>query len=356
MGASSWLHASSADEFENPFFSKGGAPSTGGPPNSGPGSGKWQKPEGSLEPLNADRIVLRSTLIRGLEGYVEFGKEFSRYEITPSGVTIHFNDGSEAHGSLLVGADGASSRVRKQFVPHLRFLDTEGRFFYGKSTLTPELEGMLNQKCLNGMTVIQDRSHDRPPLSLLLEPIRFKDNEFRKDLPNDYIYWVLLAHKGVQNNNNNENSKDDDDGMTDTQLLSLPNTDAAALATKLTSHWHPSLRPLFHHQDSAQTSLIRIISAHPDLAAWEPSNRVTLVGDAAHAISPTAGVGATMALRDASVLMEVLKEDGGITKEEVGRYEEVMREGARKAIQTSALGGKQMFGMRPFEELEEVVV
>lgn len=360
MGVSSWLHASSADESENPFFSKGGAPSAGGPPNSGPGSRQWEGPEGGLEPLNADRIVLRSTLIRGLEGYIEFGKEFSRYEITPSSVTIHFCDGSEAHGSLLVGADGASSRVRKQFVPQLRFLDTEGRFFYGKTTPTPELEGTLNRKCLKGMTIIQDRSSDRPPLSLLLEPIRFKDNEFRKDLPNDYIYWVLLAHKSFQNNTNNtsENSKehdDDNNNMTDAQLLSLPNAAAASLATKLTRHWHPSLHPLFHHQDRDQTSLLRIVSAPPDLPAWAPSDRVTLVGDAAHAMSPTAGVGATTALRDASALMEALRE-GGVTREGVGRYEGAMREGAGKAIRMSAVGGKVMFGMRPFEELEVVAI
>ena len=39
-----------------------------------------------MEPLNADRTVLRGVLMRGLEGYVEFGKEFEGFETTAAGV------------------------------------------------------------------------------------------------------------------------------------------------------------------------------------------------------------------------------------------------------------------------------
>lgn len=220
-------------------------------------------------------------------------------------------------------------------------MDTEGRFFYGKSTLTPELEEQFNERCLKGMAVVQDRTTD-VPVTLLLEPVRFKDNEFRKELPKDYIYWVLLARKAVQ-------------GMTDAELLGLPNDESAELAKKLTSHWHPSFHALFDHQDSAQTSLLRIISAPPDIPVWKASSRVTLIGDAAHVMSPTAGIGVTSALRDAAMLAEVLREEG-ITSEAVGKYEAFMRQNAKEGISRSTLGGKHMFGMRPFEQLGRVVV
>lgn len=346
QGPGAKLDALNAEQIED-FFGKGGPPHVGGRPELGnPGkgghsAGMMQKPEDGTEPLNADRMVLRSVLMRGLEEYVEFGKDFSAYEITPSGVNLRFSDGSQAEGSLLVGADGASSKVRKQYVPQLSLVDTEGRFFYGKSTLTPELEEKFNEKCLKGMAVVQDRTGD-VPMTLLLEPVRFKDNEFRKDLPKDYIYWVLLARKGVQ-------------GMTDAQLLGLPNNESAQLAKEMTSHWHPSFHALFNHQDTSQTSLLRIISAPPDIPTWDPSTRVTLIGDAAHVMSPTAGVGATCALRDAAMLAEVLG-DEGVCQEGVGRYEAFMRENAKEGISRSALGGKHMFGMRPFEQLGKVVV
>lgn len=329
------LDALSAEEIES-FFTKGG-PSAGGPTVA-----LAQKPEGSPDPLNADRMVLRSVLMRGLEEFIEFGKDFSAYEISPSGVTLRFSDGSEAQGSLLVGADGAGSRVRKQCVPQLSLVDTEGRFFYGKSTLTPELEEKFNEKCLQGMAVIQDRTGDTP-ISLILEPVRFKDNEFRKDLPPDYIYWVILASKGLH-------------GLTDAQLLDLPNTESAHLAQKVTAHWHPSFHPLFAHQDTAQTSILRIISAPLDYPTWDPSPRVTLVGDAAHVLAPTSGVGATCALRDAAKLAEVLRDEwGAVSERGVGRYEEFMRRNAREGIARSQVGGRFMFGMRPFEELGKVV-
>jgi 2-polyprenyl-6-methoxyphenol hydroxylase-like FAD-dependent oxidoreductase len=61
---------------------------------------------------------------------------------------------------------------------------------------------------------------------------------------------------------------------------------------------------------------------------WEPS-RVALVGDAAHAMLPTLGMGANLALRDAQQLVERLDAAGrdraGIVAA-IGDYERDMRE------------------------------
>jgi 2-polyprenyl-6-methoxyphenol hydroxylase-like FAD-dependent oxidoreductase len=65
------------------------------------------------------RITLRQVLLDGLENAVHFDKRFLRYEETPDGrVIAHFDDGSSAIGDILVGADGANSKVRGQFLPH----------------------------------------------------------------------------------------------------------------------------------------------------------------------------------------------------------------------------------------------
>ena len=72
-------------------------------------------------------------------------------------------------------------------------------------------------------------------------------------------------------------------------------------------------------------------------------------------MSPTAGIGATSALRDAAVLAEVLMMEG-VCREGVGRYEAFMRGNAREGIERSAVGGRHLFGMRGFEELGVVVV
>jgi 2-polyprenyl-6-methoxyphenol hydroxylase-like FAD-dependent oxidoreductase len=71
------------------------------------------------------RIALRQILLEGLEDVVSFGKTFAACEIRPDGrVVARFEDGSTAEGDVLVGADGASSRVRRQLLPHAKRIDT----------------------------------------------------------------------------------------------------------------------------------------------------------------------------------------------------------------------------------------
>ena len=288
-----------------------------------------------VRPLNADRMVLRSVLWQGLEKFVEFGKEFSSYEVTSTGVVVRFSDCSYALGALVVGADGSRSRVRKQLLPGYQLLDTEGRWIYGKTTLTPMLVEKFNKKALASMTLVSDRSEEAP-LSLLLEPMHFKDNEFRSELPKDYVYWVIGSRKD----------------RFDVDEANMTTLSAEMASRDLTSHFHHSFHPLFALQDIAQTSVLRINSARPEIPSWEYS-RVTLIGDSIHLMSPTAGVGATTALRDAATLSQILN-DEGINANSVEKYEALMRKYAGEAIKGSSRGGKHLFGMRPFEELKSV--
>jgi 2-polyprenyl-6-methoxyphenol hydroxylase-like FAD-dependent oxidoreductase len=64
--------------------------------------------------------------------------------------------------------------------------------------------------------------------------------------------------------------------------------------------WHPDLVRLVQRASVADTSLVAIRSAVP-IASWRAS-RVTLLGDAIHAMSPAGGSGANTVLRDAALL------------------------------------------------------
>src|SRR5262249_31327369 len=71
------------------------------------------------------RATLREALLEGVEDVVSFGKEFTHYEQAPNGkVTAFFKDGTSAAGDVLVGADGPSSSVRRQYLPHAQIVDT----------------------------------------------------------------------------------------------------------------------------------------------------------------------------------------------------------------------------------------
>jgi 2-polyprenyl-6-methoxyphenol hydroxylase-like FAD-dependent oxidoreductase len=291
------------------------------------------------EPWNADRSVMRSVLFSGLESHVEFDSEFLSYDITDCGVRVQFKNGSEVDGRLLVGADGTWSRVRRQLKPDFTLLDTEGRIVYGKTPLTTEFEKAFPKNCLRGLTLVQDRSQELP-LSLLVEPMRFKDNQYknRKELPDDYVFWLLSSRR-------------DRNKMADEELLSLSSESAVKLSKEMTADWHSSFRSLFDMQDPTKTSTLRIVSAPPTIPHWPSTSYITLIGDAAHVMSPSAGHGATTALRDSATLAQIIVESG-VSKEGIERYEAEMREYAGARILRSKVGGGWSFGMRDFAQLK----
>lgn len=71
-----------------------------------------------------------------------------------------------------------------------------------------------------------------------------------------------------------------------------------------TGGWHPALRGIVERTELDSIFVIPFGYLDPP-PAWTPS-RVTLIGDAAHAMLPTLGMGANLALRDARRLLEQL--------------------------------------------------
>ena len=285
-------------------------------------------------PLSADRTLLRKILLDGIEESVEFGKQFESYEEHTDHVAVRFADGHETRGSVLVGADGAWSRVRQQLIPGYKLLDTEGRLLFGKTNITEDFVQQFSSKAMTGLTLIRE-----PGLRCLLEPMRF--NKDMKDLADDYVYWVLFLRNDVK-----ANGKD---------LLSLSGDETTDFANHLTSHWHPTFRPLFHLSNSGQTSVIRIVSTHPEISTWAETSRVTLTGDAIHAMAPTAAIGATTALQDSGLLTRMLDQYGTENEvEALRKYESSMRKYANEAVNKTLAGGKAMFGMKPLTELPEI--
>ncbi|KAF5877511.1 putative cercosporin toxin biosynthesis protein [Botrytis fragariae] len=115
-----------------------------------------------------DRRVFRDVLLTGLENHVSFGKEFSHYSTNNSdAITITFSDRTSAAGTLLIGADGVHSRVRKQFLPSHIPLDTGGRIIYGKTPLSADLTSTFPPEMLKSinptLTLLGDAAHAMPP-------------------------------------------------------------------------------------------------------------------------------------------------------------------------------------------------
>ncbi|KAH0282324.1 cercosporin toxin biosynthesis protein [Aureobasidium namibiae CBS 147.97] len=295
-------------------------------------------------PYLADRTVLRDILLRGVKDKIVFGKQLSRYEEVADGVVAHFTDGTSQQGSLIVGADGVHSAVRKQYQPNHRPIDTNGTCIYGKTPMTEQFLQTFPARALKWMTLILDRTPmtqtldiDETPVTLLMEPVRFVDNVHRGEVPEDYVYWVLISRSNIF-------------AAARKELVASGNDESAySLCMHMTQEWDPSIKSLFALQDRTQASMLNISSAKPQIPHWTASERVVLLGDAVHVMSPCGGVGAVTALKDAATLLDALvKQGSGV--ETIDPYETKMREYARSSIERSYMGGKKMFGQPRFDD------
>jgi len=243
------------------------------------------------------RIALRELLLSGLDEIVHFDKAFVSYEETPEGKVIaHFANGTSATGDLLVGADGAHSRVFAQAFPNATRRETGVGAIMGKILLTPEVRSLLIPGRLDGATTILgpsgygmflalfDRSGAAPTkVSPDADPAAL---DLLLDGASDYLFWALVAR-----NTKAPFSADPQD---------MSGADLQAAVRRIVESWHPTLRQFVRNADAA-TIISRALRTSQPIKDWG-ATRVTFLGDAIHSMPPTRGIGGNTALRDASLL------------------------------------------------------
>lgn len=241
------------------------------------------------------RISLRQVLLSGMDDVVRLGKTFESYEVLPDGrVTACFADGTSDTADLLIGADGANSRVRRQLLPHAERKDTGIVAVAGKHRLTEESLARLPAVLTTDANMIIPArrgflftavwQHDRRTVSAGSDP----PSGFLLDDTADYTFWAYA----------------DAAGQFPEGLSELPGDRLAGLILDKTPDWAPGLRNLISGSDPTTVNVVRVRSASP-VAAWA-TGPVTLLGDAIHNMTPMGGIGANTALRDADLLRRQL--------------------------------------------------
>ncbi|HEU4908173.1 MAG TPA: FAD-dependent monooxygenase, partial [Propionibacteriaceae bacterium] len=241
------------------------------------------------------RISLRQVLLSGMDRVIRLGKTFESYEMLPDGrVTAHFADGSSATADLLIGADGANSRVRQQLLPQAERIDTGIVAVAGKHQLSEDSMATLPTVLTSDANIVIPAGrgflftavwrHDRSRVAA--------DNDmppgFLLDNTADYTFWAYADTAGQFPSDVREHS-----GARLTDLI----MDKAA-------DWAPGLRELIGKSDPSTVNVVRVRSATP-VDPWQ-TGPVTLLGDAIHNMTPMGGIGANTALRDADLLRRQL--------------------------------------------------
>jgi 2-polyprenyl-6-methoxyphenol hydroxylase-like FAD-dependent oxidoreductase len=270
---------------------------------------------------------------------------FKRFEQTPnSRVRVFFENGAVAEGTIIVGADGTTSRVRRQYIPHhVTLLDTDAGAIYGKTPRSPELEKLFPPT--RTTTVVSEY----PRMSLVVEPRGHcgEDTGVEQETT-DYIGWVLSARARHLYYHCMD---DDNEDFQAKEVFALPPERIAQLSLDMTRSWHPKIRALLEHQASDWCVLLRVCSMSPDLDRWAPS-RVTLLGDAVHTMAP-AGLGCNTALYDAQALVNAFKEHG-VNVSAVASYERELRAAGREGIALSLDACAQLHGLPKMKDMAMV--
>ncbi len=245
--------------------------------------------------------VLREEAVRrGVT--IEYGKRLAEASTGPDGVQASFTDGSTAAGDVLVGADGLRSTLRRVIDPaapeprYVPLLNTGG---YARGIDVPGEPGVLymifGKRCFFCYT-----KH-----------------------PNGEIWWFANPPQDTEPDPND--------------LAAIPSEQwRAQLVELFTGDRLPALEII-----GATEEILSGWSTYdfPTVPTWH-RGRMIIIGDAAHAVSPAAGQGASQAIEDALVLAKCLL-DAPDVDVAFAAYERIRRDRVERIVVQGKSNGSQ---------------
>ena len=297
----------------------------------------WPAHDGPPEHANVDRATLRQILLDGLEGRVHYGKTLERYESEGDRVVAWFADGESVAGDVLVGADGIRSVVRQQRAPHARTVDAGITAIYGRVPLHTA-RGLVPRETLTDIFTI---AIDERKVFLGAGAVDFPqapDQAAAALAPGMKMRWqddYVVCIVGGRHQH-----------FPDLHRRSGAQRQQAPVGT--IAGWPGAAAALIRAGDPSSFFLIDMYTSVPcDL---DPPTNVTLLGDAIHAMTPTLGRGANVAMRDGALLgraLQTVTAGQRTLAEALAEYERQMLDYGFAVVREAAEIGQQRMAQNP---------
>ena len=249
----------------------------------------------TLKRADLHRALYDEAARRGI--VIEHGKRLTRAEQAGDGVRAMFADGSQASGDVLIGADGIHSAVRP-------LIDANAP--------APTYVGLIN---VGGYT--RGVPVDTEPGSYTL--IFGKRAFFGYVLaPGGEVWWFGNVPRG------DEPARGEVEAIT-----------AEAWRRRLAELYAGDAGPAVRLVEASDTTIMKASLTHsvPHLPTWY-KGRMIVMGDAAHAPTPSSGQGASLSIEDAIVLAKCLRD---LPHEEAfAAYERLRRDRVERIAKAAA--------------------
>jgi 2-polyprenyl-6-methoxyphenol hydroxylase-like FAD-dependent oxidoreductase len=256
---------------------------------------KYGQPGVSMSRATLYEVLTNEISKSGIE--IKYNKRLLTIDQYLTGVTAHFEDGDSDSGDILIGADGIRSKTRAHVLPEgpePAFVGVVGVGGFVKIGAVPELT----------------------PQDISSLNYTFGAKGFFGYCAADkgYAMWWSNLHA--------------------THPLSeaaLRDTSIDNLKQEMLAIYKDFHSPVAALINNTERPLRQNISDIQSLPAWH-KGRVLLIGDAAHAVSPNAGQGASMALEDAMYLAKLLRDGGGDYEMVFHQFEDGRKERVEKIV------------------------
>ncbi|EUB96759.1 monooxygenase FAD-binding protein [Rhizobium sp. CF080] len=294
--------------------------------------------------VNVNRATLREILLTGLDDVIRFGARFVRYEQDEEGVTAIFDDGSAVRSDVLIGADGIRSAVRAQRLPEARTMDTGVRAIYARIPMETAREILPKRVLADVFTAASDPRK----VFLGLGPVVFPSapglasarlaSQACLSPERDYMVCIVGGRR-------------EHFGIEDAALRRASGAELQQVAVRMLRDWPEAAAIMPAQADPASFFAIEMHSSIP--CTLDTASRVTLLGDSIHAMTPTLGRGANIAMRDAALLGHSLIAadlDEVDLSLALNAYERGMAKYGFDAVRESTALGQRLMGQDPLPE------